>query len=757
MARESKKNKAQINKQLFDRANTGDRTKWQSISQQGYDFYLGEQLSESERSVLENSGMPSFIINRITPIVEIMKYFTTANNPRWKAVGATGDYTDIAQIHSDIADYCWGLSNGKSLYSQVISDTLTKGIGYFQIDIDSDADRGQGEVMFKSINPYDVYVDPMSRDILFRDAAFILIRKSMTKTQLMNHLPQYKSKIKNVTTQSAIRSYSGRNYAVGDSIQSEDLSIGLTPEAEDDMIVDFFEVYRKVKYKFYNIFIEVPPNEGQMEEIKKQVNVKIQEMQKELDVAEKEQEMQMQQALAEGAIIEERAALEMEKMKKNNKRQIEEKRRELISIATEGAIKKTNDIVSEKDYNIMIKNKQVASFIVKAIPFNDSRIKVTCSVGDDIFLYEYILPIGLYPIVPIPYMYTGSPFPMSAVTPLVGKQQEINKAHQIMLHNANLASNLRWMYEEGSVPEDEWEQYSSAPGALLKYRQGFTPPTPILPAPINNAFFTVVQEGKQDAEYIAGVPSAMMGFTQQQPETFRGLLANDEFGTRRLKSWMSSIAEPALEHLGEVFKQMAQSVYKIDKVFRIVQPEAGRSADEAEEREQRINIPIYNDYGKVIGKWNDYASARFDIRLIAGATMPINRWALVEEYFRWFQAGLIDDIAMLAETDIRNKKQVAARQSMYAQMRQQLEGMEKEMKNKEGTIQSLERQLVTKGIKEQVTENTLQNKKQADLTKAQQVLYKGKMQNEFDASRNRIKAKEEQIKLQAQKAQNAKK
>ena len=52
---------------------------------------------------------------------------------------------------------------------------------------------------------------------------------------------------------------------------------------------------------------------------------------------------------------------------------------------------------------------------------------------------------------------------------------------------------------------------------------------------------------------------------------------------------------------------------------------------------------------------------------------------------------------------------------------------------------------------------TLQNKKQADLTKAQQVLYKGKMQNEFDASRNRIKAKEEQIKLQAQKAQNAKK
>ena len=101
-----------------------------------------------------------------------------------------------------------------------------------------------------------------------------------------------------------------------------------------------------------------------------------------------------------------------------------------------------------------------------------------------------------------------------------------------MVHNANLASNLRWMYEEGSVDEEEWEQYSSSPGALLKYRQGFQPPTPILPAPINNAFYTITQEGKADAEYISGVPSAMMGFTQEQPETYRGLLANDEFGTR---------------------------------------------------------------------------------------------------------------------------------------------------------------------------------------------------------------------------------
>jgi DNA-binding MarR family transcriptional regulator len=334
-------------------------------------------------------------------------------------------------------------------------------------------------------------------------------------------------------------------------------------------------------------------------------------------------------------------------------------------------------------------------------------------------------------------MYTGTPYPMSAVTPLIGKQQEINKAHQIMLHNANLASNLRWMYEEGSVPEEEWEQYSSSPGALLKYRQGFTPPTPVLPAPINNAFYTITQEGKGDAEYIAGVPSSMMGFTQDQTETYRGLLANDEFGTRRLKAWMGSVVEPALEHLGRCFQMLSQHHYSVEKVFRIAQPEAGQLPDE--EKEVRINIPIYNDYGKAISVFKDYSSARFDIRIVAGTTMPINRWALLEEYFRWFQAGLIDDIAMIAETDIRNKKQVIERKSMYSQLQGQVSSMEESLKDKDGTIETLERQLVQAGIKMKVGEASNEVRKDVLQTEAQQKLLRGILKAEFDRTKQDLK------------------
>ena len=43
------------------------------------------------------------------------------------------------------------------------------------VDIDKDQDNGMGEIVIKQPEPFDIYIDPKSRDILFRDAAFILV------------------------------------------------------------------------------------------------------------------------------------------------------------------------------------------------------------------------------------------------------------------------------------------------------------------------------------------------------------------------------------------------------------------------------------------------------------------------------------------------------------------------------------------------------------------------------------------------------
>tara|TARA_R110002167_G_scaffold355470_1_gene569842 strand:+ start:59 stop:2269 length:2211 start_codon:yes stop_codon:yes gene_type:complete len=714
--------------QMWNTANGEERAKWQSNSQKGYDFYLNEQLTQEEKDTLKESGMPTFEINRITPIIETMKYFVTANNPKWKAVAVEGSDTNIAQVHSDISEYCWSLSNGKSVYGSVILDTLTKGQGYFFVDIDTDLDNGKGDVVFKKIDPYDVYPDPMSRDFLLRDASFVIIRKTLAREQLKTMFPEHARKIQKASEQGSTSSYSQADRAESQAIIPEDIMTTVSPDGDSDDILSYHECYEKVRVPYVNLVIKMFPTSEQIEQVKEISQKKLQSFKDEIAVSTKEQILQITKAYEAGEVIEERAQLEIKKAEDSLKTGIQQKTAEIEYSLQEELNRVEEKVVSKEEYDILIQNDDIVDTIVESSDYFESRIKVTCTIGSDITLYEYILPLSEYPIIPVPYLYTGTPFPMSAVSPMIGKQQEINKAHQVMVHNANLASNLRWMYEEGSVPEDEWEQYSSAPGALLKYRQGFNPPTPILPASINNAFYTITQEGKADMEYIAGIPSSMMGFAQQQTDTYRGLLANDEFGTRRIKAWMNSILEPCLEHVGLVFKDLSQSHYKIDKVFRIVQPNAGGGYSE---KETRINIPIYNDYGEEINKWSDYSSARFDIRIVAGASMPINRWALLEEYFRWYQAGLIDDIAMLAETDVRGKENIIERKSMYSQLQQQVQQMEEQLKEKSGTVETLSRQLVQAGIRHNVDTGSMETKKDVLETEAQQKFYRKILDNEM--------------------------
>jgi len=437
-----------------------------------------------------------------------------------------------------------------------------------------------------------------------------------------------------------------------------------------------------------------------------------------------EQKLQLSQAVQQGEMIEERALLEIEKAEKSMNAELEQRKTILLSQMEEARTRIENRVVTEFEYNLMKEDENLVVSIVDAVKFYENRIKLCVVIGDKL-LYEDTLQVKEYPIVPFVYQHTGTPYALGAVSPLVGKQRELNKAHQIMIHNANLASNLRWMYEEGSVPEEEWEKYSSSPGALLKYRQGFAPPQPVQPLPLNSAFYGITENAKRDMEYTSGIYSSMQGDTGSSPETYRGLLAMDEYGTRRIKAWMQNIIEPSLEHLGKIFKDFAQDTYQAHKVFRIVQPN-----NINEEKSVEINIPIFNDYGDSIQKWNDYSTSKFDVRIIGGSTLPLNRWALLEEYFKWFQSGLIDDIAMIAETDIRNKESIIKRKSVYMQLRSQLEELQGVVTDREGTIETLERQLVQSGIKGKVQDADMRIQKDLLETEAAQSMLRNKLKSD---------------------------
>ena len=678
-------------RQLFNLSNSFTRKQWEQINQKGYEFAHDEQLQQDEKDSLEEQGMPTFTINRILPVVEMLNFYATANNPRWQAVGVEGSDTDVAAVFSDLADYVWYNSHGSTLYNNAINDSVTKGIGYLLISVDQDADNGLGEVVVQQPEPFDVYIDPKSRDMLFKDAAYIMIRKVLPKSHLMKLFPGQKRKISQSNSdEQNQRTFSTRS--TGDIDQklftyndSADSGLSIKADGEQDQLVEFFEVYEKIKISYMSVFYRIPPNKEELQALKQQVDVQIKEMQAEMEVQLLEQERQMAEAVQEGKMLPERYELEMRKAQEMMQQQLEVARQESMSQLQAESSKIENKIVSEKEYKILIQDPQIAKNIVDQVQFYSTRIQQTCVAGDKM-LYEQVLPetITEYPIIPFHYKWTGTPYPISAVSPLIGKQQEINKSHQIMVHNASLGSSLRWMYEEGSIDAEVWEKYSASPGALLPIRPGVERPTPVIPAPLSSAFFQIVQEGKSDMEYLAGIYSSMMGDSAGASETYRGMLALDEYGTRRIKQWMNTSIEPSLRQVGKMVLQFSQSTYTAYKRFRLIQPNSIQ-----EGKNEEINIPIYNDMGEAIGKSMDISSLKFDVRIVQGSTLPVNRWAYLEELKQLLQLGVVDDIAVLAETDIKNKDNIVKRKSLYAQLSGQVEQLNEAIKDKTARLKPL--------------------------------------------------------------------
>ena len=747
----AKKKKAEQIRQLYNLSNNWTRKQWEFINQKGFDFAHDEQLTQAEKNSLEEQGMPTFTINRILPVVEMLNFYATANNPRWQAIGVEGSDADVASVFGNLADYIWHLSDGSTIYSNAINDAICKSVGYMLLTVDPDQDDGMGEVVIQQPEPFDIYVDPKCRDMLFKDAAYIMIRKVLPKNHLIKKFPDYKRKINQASSDEASQhSWSVRSkgdseqelFTYNDATNDDQAS---TADGETDTLIEFFEVYEKLKIPHMNVFYRVPPTPEQLQQMQQQVQVKMKEMAAEMEVQLLEQQQQMEQAVQAGEMLPERYELEMQKAQEMMQQQLQVAEQEYMSELQNATSKIENQVISEKEFKILMSDEGFAQNVVGQMRFHANRITQTVVAGNQL-LYTETLPeqVTDYPLVPFYYKWTGTPFPMSAVSPLVGKQKEMNKSHQIMVHNASLGSSLRWMHEEGSIDMDYWEKYSSSPGALLPIRPGATPPTAVPPAPLSNAFFTIVQEGKNDMEYLAGIYSSMQGDTQQQHETFRGMLALDEYGTRRIKQWMQHSIEPALRQMGRLVMQFSQSVYTANKRFRIIQPSALQ-----EQRETEINIPLYNDMGEAIGKSMDYSAAKFDVTIVAGSTLPVNRWAYLEELKQLMQLGVVDDIAVLAETDLRNKEGIAKRKSLYSQLQGQISSMEEAIQDKDGTIETLERQLVQAGIKSKVLQGEMElEKNKQDIrgsrqsalleTEAQQKLLQNVMKNEADVKSQKM-------------------
>ncbi len=128
--------------------------------------------------------------------------------------------------------------------------------------------------------------------------------------------------------------------------------------------------------------------------------------------------------------------------------------------------------------------------------------------------------------------------------------------------------------------------------------------------------------------------------------------------------------------------------------------------------------------------------------------------------------GVIDDIALLAETDLKNKENIIKRKSLYSQLQSQLGSLQEALKDKEGTIETLERQLVQAGIKQKVMQADVEISKKKEEVKAnmtkeyirtegEQKLLRNVLGNDTDTQMRNLAVEAKNIKNDLQKKETS--
>ena len=160
-----------------------------------HEFYLGSQLTKTQKNYLLSVGQPPEANNKIRPAVEQVLANIAASAPEWDvhAVGKTDN--DAAFVFDQLLDKIWYESDADVHFRQACKDFIVKGLAYMYIYPDWKGDSGLGTIKVKRMPPESVFVDPNSSMPDFSDASAIIYSDLHTKEHLKILFPKYAKQI----------------------------------------------------------------------------------------------------------------------------------------------------------------------------------------------------------------------------------------------------------------------------------------------------------------------------------------------------------------------------------------------------------------------------------------------------------------------------------------------------------------------------------------------------------------------------------
>ena len=366
---------------------------------------------------------------------------------------------------------------------------------------------------------------------------------------------------------------------------------------------------------------------------------------------------------------------------------------------------------------------------IQVVQVNVSRVKMCVVIGNK-YLFSRILPVDKYPIIPFMNIHTRTPYPTSDVRMVKGTQEYINKTRSLIIAHATTSTNTKILVPDGSVDMKEFEQKWAQPGVAIPYDPTDGPPVPVQPSPLPNELYQNEMTAKNDIDHQLGLYEMMMGNSQAAPQTYKATISIDEFGQRKMKSKLADI-EAGLTRCGQVAIPLIQQLYSQEKTFRIVNPNNSIN-------EYVINKRLVDDKTGEIEKLNDIGIGLYDVIVVAGSTLPSNRYAELEFHMDAFSKGIIDRQEVLKKTEVYDIEGVMQRTDMVQQLQNALKQSQEENKKLRGDLQTRDRESVNLRKKVEVEKTKGKLDQVANKAKAAGTVFEKRLDDTFSNIKNEV-------------------
>ena len=648
------------------------RQEWAKQATEDNEFRNGNQWKDDHARTLRNRAQEPIVVNVVHSAVEQAKALLTTNKPRFQSTGRETSDVKTGKVFSDIMTYIWDNSNGNVQLKQAVDDYYVKGMGCLYVSYNPNEDFGKGEINLSAINPHDIYIDPNSQDPFCQDASSIIIGKKHMRSQLMATYPQYAEQLESVSVTHYLPSeINSRNNGSINQVTPTNSQLRF---ADKDEELEAFERLTKIKVPYvraYNPFLNRE------------------------DILNEEDYQKYIMSPAYKVTTPQQETYETEANAVNGLDQMVEQYGEIWHMVQDMMTGQPVPVSGEASPNMI----PDSTTVVERLTFKDlidggqiktntcqvDHVKCCFSVGD-VMLYQAVYPVENYPLVPIMNRHNRNPYPISDVRLVKGLQEYINKIRSLIVAHASSSTNVKLLIPRGSMDKKNLEEeWGRAGTAVIEYDPELGQPIVAGPVPLPNELYKNEADAKADIERILGIYALMQGDQGSAPQTYKGTVAMDEFGQRRIKSKKDDI-ESALNQLAKVVIGYVQAYYTSEKTMRLLHPNTSPT-------EITVNKDIYDPItGAFIERLNDITVGKYDLICVSGSTLPSNRWGRFEYYMQLFQQGIIDQVEVLKQTDVADMEGVLERADQRNQMSSQIQSLSEEVKKLKGDLQTAQRE-----------------------------------------------------------------